>query len=77
MKIYKTEIEKTIFVYEYDVPDEVIKEKFSNKSNFERKLNEEDEDVMDWLVYLHNEYDMELVKERQVDSDIEWEVGGN
>ena len=69
MKIYKTELQTTETVYEYDIPDEIIRMKFVDVDLFKEKVEDEDSEVIDWLEQeMVSEHDCDLIKDNVLET---------
>lgn len=69
MKIYKTELQTTETVYEYNIPDKIIRMKFMDVDLFKEKVEDEDSEVIDWLEQeMVSEHDCDLIKENVLET---------
>ncbi len=57
MKVQRVEWHSYQLVYEYEIPDEEIEEKFGDKEIFKEKLASDDEDFDDVYEYMMEEQD--------------------
>ena len=71
MKVQRVEWHSYQLVYEYDIPDEEIVEKFGDVESFEEKLASDDEDFDESYEYVMEEQDPVEKEEQELETEIE------